>query len=382
MLTLPPLTLYVHLPWCLRKCPYCDFNSYALTAAVAEDLYIEALLADYTQALPHLGERHFSSVFIGGGTPSLFSPKAIERLLTQLYPLRSPNSEITLEANPSSVEQQRFQGFQQAGITRISLGVQSFDNQALQQLGRVHNGQQAHDAIEALYRAGFDNFNLDLMFGLPGQTPETALNDLQQAVYYRPSHLSWYQLTLEPHTPFYAKPPAQLPNEDQLWDIQTAGQVCLADYSYEHYEISAYAQGQRYCQHNLNYWQFGDYLGIGAGAHSKLTNINMQHIMRFSKQAQPDVYLRTAHSSAVIATQEQLSPATICLEFMMNALRLTTGFTLEHFSRRTGLAPSYLAKPLQQAFEAGWLRQNQNGIQTTPLGQQFLDSVLALFVTG
>jgi len=380
MLTLPPLTLYIHMPWCLRKCPYCDFNSYALTTAGAEDPYIEALLADYTQALPHLGGRLFSSVFIGGGTPSLFSPKAIERLLTQLQLLRSPNSEITLEANPSSVEQQRFQGFQQAGVSRISLGVQSFNNQALQQLGRVHNAQQAHNAIEALYGAGFDNFNLDLMFGLPAQTPKTALHDVQQAVYYRPPHLSWYQLTLEPDTPFYAKPPAQLPNEDELWDIQTAGQAYLAEQGYEHYEISAYAQGQRYCQHNLNYWQFGDYLGIGAGAHSKLTDINSQQIIRFSKQAQPDVYLRTAHTPAVIATQEQLSPATICLEFMMNALRLTTGFTLEQFSRRTGLAPCYLAEPLQQAFEAGWLHQNQNSIQTTPLGRQFLDSVLALFV--
>ncbi|MDY6991926.1 MAG: YggW family oxidoreductase, partial [Pseudomonadota bacterium] len=189
-----------------------------------------------------------------------------------------------------------------------------------------------------------------------------------------------YQLTLEPHTSFYAQPPAHLPDENQLWDIQTAGQACLAEYGYEHYEISAYTQGQHYCQHNLNYWQFGDYLGIGAGAHSKLTDINAQHIMRFSKQTQPDVYMRTAHTPGVIATQERLLPTTLCLEFMMNALRLTTGFTLEQFSRRTGLASAYLEKPLQQAFEAGWLHRNQNSIQTTILGQRFLDTVLELFV--
>lgn len=379
---MPPLTLYIHMPWCVCKCPYCDFNSYALTQVMAETEYITALLADYAQALPYLGARHFNSIFIGGGTPSLCSPQAIEQLLTGLGPLIAQCTEITLEANPSSVEQQRFCGFRQAGITRISLGIQSFATQALQQLGRIHNGQQACAAIEAIHDAGFNDFNLDLMFGLPAQTPERAVSDLYQAIQYRPPHLSWYQLTLEPQTPFYTQPPAQLPTDDQLWHIQTAGQAYLAEHGYEQYEISAYAQGQHYCQHNLNYWQFGDYLGIGAGAHSKITDKDTQRIIRFSKHAQPDLYLQTAHTQAVIATQEQLTPQTLGLEFMMNALRLTSGFTLEQFSQHTGLAPTYLAKPLQQALALGWLHQQQNRIQTTALGQRFLDTVLELFVTG
>ncbi len=321
----PPLSLYIHYPWCVRKCPYCDFNSHQLNAGIPEADYIAALLRDLQQHLPAVWGRQVQSIFIGGGTPSLLSPEGVDSLLSQLRALLPllPECEITLEANPGTVEQGRFNAFRQAGINRLSIGVQSFNDEALQKLGRIHSGSEAILAAEVAHAAGFDNFNLDLMFGLPGQDSAAAVADLQQALTLSPSHLSWYQLTIEPNTAFAHAPPV-LPEDEALWAIQTAGQSHLASAGYAQYEVSAYArEGQHSdprCRHNLNYWRFGDYLGIGPGAHGKITHCAEGRIERIWKKRHPREWLQATDPAAMIAGQSDISRSDLVLEFMMNAL--------------------------------------------------------------
>ncbi|MEZ5672925.1 MAG: radical SAM family heme chaperone HemW, partial [Thiotrichaceae bacterium] len=318
----PPLSLYIHIPWCARKCPYCDFNSHAQSPQDIPQLtYLTALFADLERELPQIAAREIVSIFIGGGTPSLLAPEIIEQLLTGLRSrlnLRD-NLEITLEANPGSADSEKFQRFHQAGVNRLSLGIQSFDTKTLQQLGRIHDADAAQRAILLAQQAGFQHLNLDLMFGLPGQTWDSALRELEIACHFKPSHLSWYQLTIEPHTEFYRAPPL-LPEDEEIWQMQQAGLEFLQVQQFENYEISAFAQVGQQCQHNLNYWQFGDYIGIGAGAHGKLTNIQTNGITRYSKQSHPKAYLKTAHTTAVLATCNELQPNEIIGEFMLNAL--------------------------------------------------------------
>ncbi|ALG68174.1 radical SAM family heme chaperone HemW [Beggiatoa leptomitoformis] len=379
--TLPPLSLYIHIPYCVRKCPYCDFNSHEVKESVPEQAYIDALIADLEQDLPKVWGRAVSSIFFGGGTPSIFSPDAIDRLLMAI---RSrirvlPQAEITLEANPSTVDIGRFQGFYQAGINRLSLGVQSFSDVALQALGRIHDKNTALQAIEAIRQAGFVNFNIDLMFGLPQQTVEQALLDLKTAMAYQPTHLSWYQLTLEPNTLFYRHPPI-LPDDDACWDIQIAGQLLLAEQGYPQYEVSAYARQNKQCQHNINYWLYGDYLGIGAGAHAKISDASTGEIKRYSKQRHPKTYIETAQTPAVLASEETLVATAVSFEFMLNALRLNSGFSTDLFALHTGLPITSVTEALTEGYQRGWLIKEGEQIKTTTIGQQFLNEVLSLFM--
>ncbi len=370
----PPLSLYIHIPWCIQKCPYCDFNSHQIKNYLPEEEYISALLFDLEQDLSKITGRNINSIFIGGGTPSVFSTKAIAKLLAAIktkLPIIK-NAEITMEVNPGTVN--RLQGFYAAGVNRLSLGVQSFNDGFLQKLGRIHGRTEAIQAIKIATQVGFNNINLDLMFGLPGQTVTDALADLRTAITYQPAHLSWYQLTIEANTSFYHQPPKNLPDDDLLWEIQTAGQSYLSEQGYSQYEISAYAKSGRECQHNLNYWKFGDYLGIGAGAHSKITNATT--ITRFSKQNNPNAYLQTRS----IIEPKILTNEDIVLEFMMNALRLLDGFTEAEFIKNTGLHIDYIEKPLQQAYAKGWLQQNKQHIFPTKIGINLLNNVLELFM--
>ena len=375
-----PLALYIHLPWCIRKCPYCDFNSHHAPNHLPEKQYVQALLNDLAQELPYIWGRRLGSNFIGGGTPSLFSAESMDELISgirALLPFR-PNIEITLEANPGTFEQEKFNGFREAGINRLSVGIQSFNPQHLQALGRVHNQAEALKAAEVARYAGFNNFNLDLMFGLPQQSLEQALADLQQAIDLQPTHLSWYQLTLEPNTLFYKHPPV-LPDDDLLVDMQYAGQALLQQAGYTQYEVSAYAQAGRECRHNLNYWQFGDYLGIGAGAHGKITD-PFKQVIRHQKYRQPTQYLQQTELGQARSETQTLTAADLKFEFMLNALRLKSGFDLELFAERTGLSIETLQAPLELAAQKGWLTINQNHIQTTELGWQFLNTVIQLFL--
>lgn len=375
-----PLALYIHIPWCIRKCPYCDFNSHQAASHLPEKQYVQALLKDLSQELPFIWGRRLESIFIGGGTPSLFSAESIDELLAgirALLPFR-PNIEVTLEANPGTFEQEKFKDFRAAGINRLSVGIQSFNPRQLQALGRVHNQAEALKAAELASYAGFDNFNLDLMFGLPQQTIEEALADLQQAIHLKPTHLSWYQLTLEPNTLFYKHPPL-LPDDDLLVDIQEAGQALLQQAAYTQYEVSAYAQAGRECRHNLNYWQFGDYLGIGAGAHGKITDA-LGQVTRHQKYRQPVQYLQQVDLGQARSDTQTLNPTDLKFEFMLNALRLKSGFDLALFTERTGLAAETLQAPLAFAEQQGWLTTQQNQIKTTELGWQFLNTVIQLFL--
>lgn len=374
-----PLALYIHVPWCIRKCPYCDFNSHHAPTDLPEQQYIQALLADLSQELPAIWGRRLESIFIGGGTPSLLSAESMDELLAgirALIPFR-PNLEITLEANPGTFEQEKFKGFREAGINRLSVGIQSFNPQHLQALGRVHNQAEALNAAQLARYAGFDNFNLDLMFGLPKQSLEEALTDLQQAIDLQPSHLSWYQLTLEPNTLFYKHPPV-LPDDDLLVDMQYAGQALLQQAGFEQYEVSAYTQ-QQPCRHNLNYWEFGDYVGIGAGAHGKITDPFGQ-VTRHQKYRQPAQYLQQVAQGQARSETQTLKPDDLKFEFMLNALRLKAGFSLDLFTERTGLSPETLQAPLAFAEEQGWLTIQDQQVQTTELGWQFLNTVIQLFL--
>lgn len=376
-MALPPLSVYIHLPWCERKCPYCDFNSHE-TKKLPEAQYIQALIQDLEEDLTLVQGREICSVFIGGGTPSLFSVDAIAKILQALSSrlILSDDCEITMEANPGSVEAAKFNGFRTGGVNRISLGIQSFNDEHLQALGRVHNAAQAHLAIDQALGAGFQNINLDLMHGLPGQSPENACEDLQKALNYSPSHLSWYQLTIEPNTAFYSSPPS-LPEESLLADIQDAGEALLLSHSMNNYEVSAYAKPQKHSRHNFNYWSFGDYLGLGAGAHAKITH-SSGAIERFSRLKQPDSYLCTAPQQRR-CNQRLLSERDSVGEFMLNALRLTQGFSKPTFSARTGIDYALIAERVESLIAKELLEIHDTHIRTTALGRRFLDSVVGEF---
>lgn len=384
-MTAIPLTLYIHIPWCIRKCPYCDFNSHHAPQQLPEQAYIDALVADLRHDLTFFSEavdqRSLEAIFIGGGTPSLFSAKSLATLLDtvqQWLPI-ARQAEITLEANPGTFEQQRFRDFRHAGINRLSVGIQSFNTEHLQRLGRVHGSQEALQAAHIAREAGFDNFNLDLMFGLPEQNVSQAMQDLQQALALAPTHLSWYQLTLEPNTLFYKQPPT-LPEDDLLADMQLAGQDLLQQHHYAQYEVSAYAQVGKRCQHNLNYWQFGDYLAIGAGAHGKITNPHSGQITRYQKQRQPTLYMQQALQGQACTKTQTLSTTDLRFEFMLNALRLRDGFSLKLFGERTGLDSGQLDKGLQHALQRGWLQQTEDWIRPSEQGWLFLNEVMQLFL--
>jgi len=373
---LPSLSIYIHLPWCERKCPYCDFNSHE-SATIPEKQYVQALLDDLDTDR-HLAEgRTVETLFIGGGTPSLFSAGAIEELLAGLAARLnfSADFEATMEANPGSAEAGKFRGFRSAGINRLSLGVQSFQDEKLRALGRVHNSEQARSAIDSAYDAGFDNINIDLMHGLPDQSEADALLDLETALSYHPLHLSWYQLTIEPNTVFHKRPP-QLPVEDTLADIQDKGEALLADYGFSQYEVSAYSKAGGQCRHNLNYWSFGDYLALGAGAHGKISHRDGR-ITRYAKTRAPTDYLRGLRRTA---TQRTLDSQEIVEEFMLFALRLNEGFSLQHFQRVTGLSPNSTAEQIASLVAKGLLLQEGDRVQASPLGRRFLDSVIAEFM--
>lgn len=374
---LPPLGLYIHLPWCERKCPYCDFNSHE-TQQVPQDQYVCALLQDLRDDLQLAQGRTVETLFIGGGTPSLFSANAIRILLREiagLVPL-SPTLEATMEANPGSAEADKFAAFKDAGITRLSLGIQSFDDSQLQALGRIHTSDQAHAAIGFAHSAGFNSVNLDLMHGLPGQTVRSAEADLHAAIACRPAHLSWYQLTIEPNTVFHKRPPL-LPVEDALADIQQCGEELLAAHGYAQYEVSAYSKPGFNCRHNRNYWSFGDYLGIGAGAHGKISYPD-GHIERYAKRRQPQDYMSAAPGHFV-GSRRTLQRSEIVGEFMLNALRLNNGFTLPQFVSRTGLAADLLAPQLALLCQRELLETDGDTVKATALGRRFLDSVVAAF---
>jgi len=376
---LPPLSLYVHLPWCIRKCPYCDFNSHEIAADQApQQAYIDALLADLDQALPLIWGRPVHSIFIGGGTPSLFSPAAIDQLLSGLRArLRlAADAEITLEANPGTFEKDRFRAFAQAGVTRLSLGVQSFDDQALKALGRVHDRAQALAAASEAAQC-FETFNLDLMYAWPGQDMARLDADIDQALALQPPHLSIYHLTVEPNT-FFAKYPPALPEEDLAYEMLDRISERTALAGLQRYEVSAYARPGHRCWHNLNYWQFGDYLGIGAGAHSKLSFAH--RVVRQVRLREPRLYMERAALGQPLAQEQEVSRAELPFEFMLNALRLPEGFALQSFNDRTGLPPSALQEALAQGRARGWLEADLQQIRPTARGFDFLNDLQALFL--
>ncbi len=375
---LPPLALYVHIPWCVRKCPYCDFNSHAAGPNLPEEAYVDALLADLDADLAQAYGRPLTSIFFGGGTPSLFSAKALGRLLEGVE-RRIPfagDIEITLEANPGTFEQEKFAAYRRLGINRLSIGVQSFQAEKLKALGRIHDGDEAVRAADMARAAGFDNFNLDLMHGLPDQSLDDALGDLRIAIAQAPTHLSWYQLTVEPNTVFWNQPPV-LPEDDTLWDIQEAGQALLAEHGYAQYEVSAYAQPGRMARHNLNYWTFGDFLGIGAGAHGKLSTPDGR-ISRTWKTRLPKDYLDPAKRYS--AGERLLTADELPFEFLMNVLRLSDGCAAELFSQRTGLPLQQLAEAREQAQRRGLLQADPTRLVATREGQLFLNDLLQYFL--
>lgn len=376
--TLPPLALYIHIPWCVRKCPYCDFNSHTASPVLPEQEYVDALLADLDQDLHAVYGRELTSIFFGGGTPSLFSAEALGRLLQgveQRIPFAA-DIEITLEANPGTFEQEKFVAYRKLGINRLSIGIQSFQQEKLEALGRIHNGDEAVRAAGMARQAGFDNFNLDLMHGLPDQSLDDALSDLRQAIALKPTHISWYQLTLEPNTVFWNQPPV-LPEDDTLWDIQEAGQALLAEHGYAQYEVSAYAQAGRPARHNLNYWSFGDFIGIGAGAHGKLSHPDGR-IVRTWKTRLPKDYLNPAKSFQ--AGEKSLSNDEMPFEFLMNALRLTAGVESRLYPERTGLSLDTLAEGRREAEQSGLLQVEPSRLAATERGQLFLNDLLQQFL--
>ncbi|WP_263216037.1 radical SAM family heme chaperone HemW [Pseudomonas atacamensis] len=376
--TLPPLALYIHIPWCVRKCPYCDFNSHTASPVLPEQEYVDALLADLDQDLHAVYGRELTSIFFGGGTPSLFSAEALGRLLKgveQRIPFAA-DIEITLEANPGTFEQEKFVAYRKLGINRLSIGIQSFQQEKLEALGRIHNGDEAVRAAGMARQAGFDNFNLDLMHGLPDQSLDDALSDLRQAIALKPTHISWYQLTLEPNTVFWNQPPV-LPEDDTLWDIQEAGQALLAEHGYAQYEVSAYAQAGRPARHNLNYWSFGDFIGIGAGAHGKLSHPDGR-IVRTWKTRLPKDYLNPAKSFQ--AGEKSLSNEEMPFEFLMNALRLTAGVESRLYPERTGLSLETLAEGRREAEQSGLLQVEPSRLAATERGQLFLNDLLQQFL--
>jgi len=375
---LPPLTLYIHLPWCAKKCPYCDFNSHTFLSAIPEDLYVQALLADLEQALPQIWGRSVQSVFIGGGTPSLFSSEALDRLLSGVRARVRLNefAEITLEANPGSAETGKFRDFRALGINRLSMGIQSFNDTHLKSLGRIHDALEAREAVMSAADI-FDNFNLDLMFALPHQSLDQAIDDVVMALGFAPPHLSFYQLTLEPNTLFYRHPPS-LPDEESSFEIEEMIWAKTSEAGFVRYETSAYARTQFECRHNLNYWMYGDYLGIGAGAHSKLSF--MDSIVREARVKHPQNYMQQVNIQGHIQSRQTLASDDVVFEFMMNALRLTDGFETTLFTERTGLPFHAMNHMLEKAEENDWLVCDYNRVRPTRLGQLFLNDLLQLFL--
>jgi putative oxygen-independent coproporphyrinogen III oxidase len=388
------LALYVHLPWCVRKCPYCDFNSHQLKSAAPDAAYIDALIRDFDIESPRVAGRRIDTVFFGGGTPSLFQPEDFSRLLGALRQriAFADDVEVTLEANPGTIERGRFAGYRDAGINRVSLGAQTFAPRALELLGRIHTPDDTHRAVAELRAAKLDNFNLDLMYALPQQTPEEALADVRTACALEPTHISYYQLTLEPGTVFHSRPPP-LPDEETAWQIQTAGQGLLADAGYVQYEVSAYARSGKRCRHNLNYWLFGDYLGLGAGAHGKLSLALPQRILRTAKPKQPREYQEqircagaghgrdeSAQCSAVIGESSYIAAADLPFEFMLNALRLNEGFKVRDYRERTGLDMDSVEAKLAAGVSRGLLTNRADGWCPTELGRRFLNNLQASFL--
>jgi len=374
---LPPLSLYIHIPWCVRKCPYCDFNSHEGKEHFSEPAYIDTLLDDLEQQLAQVWGRRLLSVFIGGGTPSLLSPESLDRLISGVR-ARLPGlagMEITMEANPGTFEREKFSEFRDAGINRLSIGIQSFATDKLQALGRIHDGREAITAVETAQHVGFDNINLDLMFGLPRQTAEQGLRDLQTAIDLQPAHLSWYQLTIEPNTLFHSRPPV-LPEDDAIWTLQQQGQALLTRYNYRQYEISAYARNDRQCRHNLNYWEFGDYLAIGAGAHGKVSSAHEQQVERYWQLRQPRAYMDSTDKTA---GRRQLSRDDIVFEFMLNALRLKQGFSRQLFEQHTAMDFDEIDTSCQQAIEQGLLQSTGDRLAASDQGYLFLNDLINLF---
>lgn len=377
----PPLSLYIHLPWCVRKCPYCDFNSHALRDQLPEQAYVDALIRDLELEAERAGRRPIETIFIGGGTPSLFSAAAIDRLLTAVraaLPVRT-DAEITLEANPGTVEQERFAGFREAGVNRLSIGIQSFNDDSLRRLGRIHGREEALRAVAVARHAGFENMNLDLMYGLPDQTVGGALADLQQAIDLAPNHISHYQLTLEPNTLFHARPP-ELPADDDIYAMQQESQALLAESGFRQYEVSAYAQPDSEARHNLNYWLFGDYLAIGAGAHGKLTDCDSREVRRYAKPRHPRDYQLHAGTPRSFCDERILDRGDRILEFAMNALRLIDGFDIAMCEDRTALDWTAFEPMARKAAEQGWLKIADNRARPTETGLLYLNELLQLFM--
>ncbi len=379
-MTPPPLSLYVHLPWCVQKCPYCDFNSHTAGDGAPMARYVAALLADIEREARHAGGREVGTIFLGGGTPSLFTPADIGRVLDAAAKRLSlaPDVEITMEANPGTVECGAPEAYRAAGVNRLSIGAQSFDDASLRRLGRIHGSDDVRRSVAATVAAGFESFNLDLMHGLPRQTVEMAVADLRAAIELGAPHISWYQLSLEPNTVFHARPPADLPDDEAMWAIQAAGEKVLADAGYASYEVSAWARGRHLCRHNLNYWRFGDYLGVGAGAHGKRTAGGA--VLRSRKPANPLAYMEAMERGAGADTR-RLDEADLVFEFMLNALRLAEGFAEALFTDRTGLAPARLAQACAPAVEKGLMARSEGGRWcATELGRRFLNDLQASFL--
>lgn len=374
----PPLSLYIHIPWCVRKCPYCDFNSHEAKQAIPEEAYVEALIQDLEQATPLIWGRKIHSVFFGGGTPSLFSGASIDKILSHvrmLTPLEY-GAEITLEANPGTVDTAHFQAYKDAGVNRVSLGIQSFDYRYLKALGRIHNSEQAQQAA-ALAIETFERVNLDVMYALPEQTLEDALNDAKMACALQPSHLSFYHLTLEPNTPFHRTPPS-LPDDDTSATMQEEIEAYLAQHGYQNYETSAFAQPGKQCKHNLNYWTFGDYLGIGAGAHSKLSFHDK--LIRQSRHKHPKRYMEFVPEGKAVDQEWVIKPDDLGFEFMMNTLRLSGGFATELFHQRTGLPLISIEKSVNKAIQLGLITHQHSRIEPTLKGRRFLNNLLEIFL--
>jgi len=375
-----PLSLYVHYPWCIEKCPYCDFNSHTLKKDNQEKAYIDALITQLEQTLPRVWGRPIQSIFFGGGTPSLMSEESLNNFLSRARALLGfqPSIEITLEANPGTVDFNKFKGFREAGVNRLSMGVQSFDNEKLKALGRIHSADEAYIAAEKAKEADFKNFNLDLMFSLPNQTLEQALFDIKTAIEIAPPHLSHYQLTLEPSTPFYKNPPV-LPEDDLAWEMQTACKQELDKAGYLNYEVSAYSQPNHQCLHNHNYWQFGDYIGLGAGAHGKITDPPKGKIFRTQMPASPGAYIDII-SKSNFGRLFEVSEQDVIFEFMLNTLRLSNGFNLELFELRTGLHQAIISKQLDYLCKKKWANIINNQLILTEQGKTFLNDVLQIFI--
>ena len=380
-MSLPPLSLYVHLPWCVRKCPYCDFNSHSAGAGAPTQRYVNALLKDLDQEAKRAAGRTIESLFLGGGTPSLFAPEEISRLLTGVHERFdvADDAEITMEANPGTVECGAPAGYREAGVNRLSIGAQSFDDDALRLLGRIHSSDDIRRAVGEVKSAGFDNFNLDLMHGLPGQTLATAESDVRAALELDPTHISWYQLTLEPNTVFHARPPENLPDEETAYEIQDAGAALLRDAGFEQYEVSAWARDSRHCRHNVNYWLFGDYLAVGAGAHGKLSD--EARVFRYRKPANPLQYMLVMEGNPAGGELEPVTDGDLLFEFMLNALRLNDGFQETVFLERTGLSAQRLQQASSGAVARGLLERGTDSTwRPTDLGRRFLNDLQAEFL--